>query len=160
MIKARIDNIILMNSFTSLNTRLRIRYPPISPVITEVFILTCVTIHAHRATIATPKPNFMMIPEGREFCFIIFLSFLITATFFFMRHPPCRSFFVSRATYGYRLLDRHIFSSVNTLAWKERGRFLRKPIGTRICRTKSRSYLCPMNKMTDQEMTPPKEEQL
>ena len=81
-----------------------------NPVITDVFMLTCVTIHAHRATIAIPKPNFMMIPEGREFCFNIFLSFLITATFFFMRHPPCRSFFVSRATNGYRLLDRHIFS--------------------------------------------------
>lgn len=160
MIKAIIDNIILIKSFTILNTRQIIRYPPISPVKTEVFILTCVTIQTHRATIATPKPNFMMIPEGREFCFNIFLSFLITATFFFMRHPPCRSFFVSRATNGYRLLDRHIFSSVNTLAWKERGRFLRKPIGVRICRTKSRSYLCPMNRKTDQVMTPQKEEQL
>ena len=110
MIKAIIDNIILIKSFTILNTRQIIRYPPISPVKTEVFILTCVTIQTHRATIAIPKPNFMMIPEGREFCFIIFLSFLITATFFFMRHPPCRSFFVSRATIWYRLLDRHIFS--------------------------------------------------
>ena len=69
MIKAIIDNIILIKSFTILNTRQIIRYPPISPVKTEVFILTCVTIQTHRATIATPKPNFMMIPEVRELSF-------------------------------------------------------------------------------------------
>lgn len=124
-----------------------------------MFILTCTTIHAHRATTATPKPNFMMIPEGREFCFIIFLSFLITATFFFMRHPPCRSFFVSRATSWYRLLDRHIFSD-KYARLKGKRKISAKTDRRKNMQTKSRSYLCPMNRKTDQVMTLPKEERL
>lgn len=71
----------------------------------------------NRVNPATLKPNFMMIPEAREFCFNMFFSFLITMTFFFMRHPSCRSFLFHRATKGMIVFQNgDVFCVINTLA--------------------------------------------
>ena len=70
-------------NFTTLNTRQIPIQASMQPNTTDVFILICVTTHAPTANPATHIPNFMMIPEGREFCFNISFSFLIILTFFF-----------------------------------------------------------------------------
>lgn len=100
MIKESKDRVTFSTNFTTLNTRQIPIYANTQPNTTDVFILICVTTHAHNANPVTHKPNFMMIPEGREFCFNMFFPFLIIMTFFFMRHPSGRSFLFHRATRG------------------------------------------------------------
>jgi len=56
--------------------------------------LTFVNSQTHTTTHANLSTNFMLIPDLRLFfCFVI--SFLFSMTFFFMRHPSDRQFFVS-----------------------------------------------------------------
>lgn len=92
--REKITLILKRISLSILRTRI---YTP-TTVITDVPIRE--TNHAHNANPATHKPNFMMIPEVREFCFNMFFPFLIIMTFFFMRHPSDRSFLFHRATKG------------------------------------------------------------
>lgn len=114
MIERR-ENTIRIDKRMILST-LRIR---ISTAVTDTadtaILLTDQIQSPNRATNPTHNPIFMMIPEVREFCFIIFLSeFFIQYDIFFCVILSDRSFYVSRATRGIGILERHIFSQKYT----------------------------------------------
>lgn len=113
-IKQRIETIehtIRMDKrmiLSTLRTRMII---PITDTADTAILLTDHTQSPNRATNTTHNPIFMMIPEVREFCFIIFLSeFFIQYDIFFCVILSDRSFYVSWATRGIGILERQIFS--------------------------------------------------
>lgn len=70
------------------------RYITTIPMSDHATGLTFVSSHIHTTIHTNLNTNFMLIPDVRLFlCFV--LSFLFSMTFFFMRHPSDRLFFVS-----------------------------------------------------------------
>jgi hypothetical protein len=75
----------------------------------------------------TAPHNLLMNPEGREFCFFIFSTFLISLTFFFASSIGSVVLFHG-AIQGIGFSDRHVFSAKYEPK-HEVWRFCRKPSG-------------------------------
>ena len=77
------ENIIRIDKRIILSTLRRSIYTPATHSSDAPVLVTHHTQTLKRATNTTRNPNFMMIPEVREFCFNIFLSFFIQYDIFF-----------------------------------------------------------------------------
>ena len=149
--RKRIDRMVKISrieSLITLRTHRAIRYPPMpTPRATPLRQRK----RTHRPIRATTNTNFMMIPEAREFCFISFiLSFLITSDIFF--HASSVSFgrFLFQGQQAGIGFQTSIFFRLNTLVQQGKRKILEKTEGLNMW-SKSRTYLCPMNKMTEIE---------
>lgn len=122
----------------------RRRINPSTEITDAAVLLRWHTQSPKRATNTTLKPNFMMIPEVREFCFNIFLSE------FFMRYDI---FFASsvgsvvlcfKGNNRYRHFRETYFFRINTLAAGKR-KICFENRKAQNMNSKIRTYLCPLN---------------
>ncbi len=109
------ENIIRIDKRIILSTLRRSIYTPATHSSDAPVLVTHHTQTLKRATNTTHSPNFMMIPEVREFCFNIFLSFFIQYDIFFASSAGS-VVLCFKGNIRYRHFRKAYFFEINTLA--------------------------------------------